>query len=569
MVVNKKIIFLAILFVGLLTISTPSAADNSTDDMINSDSDTLDLTASDGALSATQQYSLSATPGNYKELSDLIEKTKKNGILKLNKDYKYDESFTSNGITISKPITIDGNGHTIDGNDLARAFNVTANQVALKNIKFKNCFNGNDDGAYGGAVYWHGGDGLLAGYQFSNSRAVALNGTSYGGAVYWRGYDGKIANCDFNDCYSRQNTSSNPDNYVCGGAVYWWVTDGAIENSRFTNCSVNAYATSEGGAVYWLDYNDVLKNCQFTNCLATSNCTANGAAVYWDGESGLIENCRFSGNSKEKENGVVYISGDDMTVESSYFFDNARNDLYWTGQSAHVHNSVLYKLTDCDPIYSKTYNVYANYNWWGNTNSDYNKKLHTPSRVSFDRWFYLTVSTDKDSLLVGETAKINIKLNNLYSNGKTAKYKDCKLPYVTFTVTGKGFTKHINVSKGSGAYKFVAKSSARDPVTVQFDKHVKSFKYITLKVTKKLKSKSKKKIVNLIVKDGSGPIKKVKVTLKVKGKYFKGKTNSKGLVKFDMSKKLKKARKYKASIKIKKSKLCNKVYKKVKIVVKK
>ena len=90
-----------------------------------------------------------------------------------------------------------------------------------------------------------------------------------------------------------------------------------------------------------------------------------------------------------------------------------------------------------------------------------------------------------------------------------------------------------------------------------------------VKVTKTFKKKSKKKIVKVTVKDGVGPIKKVKVTLKVKGKTYKAKTNKKGLAKFDVSKKLKKTGKYKAQIKIKKSKLYNKVNKKIKITVKK
>lgn len=682
--VNRKIIFFAILFVGLLAISTVSAADNSTDDIINLDSDTLDLAASadsdvvavdsdDDSLSATQEDVLSASQGKYKDLSDLIGKTKENGILKLNKDYKYDESFTRNGITIDKPITIDGNGHTIDGNNLARAFYVTADKVTIKNIQFKNCYMGDDYRALGGSIYWTGGEGLLSNCQFSNSRTVILynyysSSYNYGGAVYWSGYTGKITNCDFKDCYSTYDNQLSRNNYAYGGAVYWYGSNGAITNSRFTHCTVNAYTTSNGGAVQWSNSNGVLQNCQFTNCFATSQNTANGAAVSWSGSSGLIENCRFVGNSKEKENGVVYISGDSMDVESSYFFDNAKNYLYWTGRYGQVHNSVLYKMTTYYPVYSSNYNVDANYNWWGNTNLDFDKKLNSVSRVIVDNWLYLTASTNKNSLFVGETANININLNNLYSNDGTTQYKNSKLPYVTFTVTDESFTNYVSVNKGSATYTYVAKSVPMDPVIVQFDTHVNIFKYTVkkvgtklispqvntvynsgkyivatlkdaynrpistatvgitiagkthmlstnflgqvkvslngikpkkytakvqfvgdknyyasslntkviikkatpkLKVTKKFKSKSKKKLVKVTVKDGAGPIKKVKVTLKVKGKTYKAKTNKKGLAKFDVSKKLKKAGKYKASIKIKKSKLYNKVNKKVKIVVKK
>ena len=95
---NKKIIFLAILFVGILAISTASAADNSTNDIIHSEQNAVDLAISDDSdiiavdnneevLSATQEDTLSASQGSFKELSDLIDKTKEKGIIKLKKDY--------------------------------------------------------------------------------------------------------------------------------------------------------------------------------------------------------------------------------------------------------------------------------------------------------------------------------------------------------------------------------------------------------------------------------------------------------------------------------------------------
>lgn len=685
MVYNKKIIFFAILLVSIFVVSTVSAADNSTNDIINSEQNTVDLAISDDSdviavdndvevISATQEDTLSASQGSYKDLSDLIEKTKENGILKLKKDYKYDDSFSKNGITINKAITIDGNGHYIDGNNLARAFYITGKNVVIKNIVFKNCFIGNNYDVYGGSIYWYGNNGILDYCTFLNSRSVTPNNNyqnfdhySYGGAVYWRGNDGKLTNCDFRDCYSSYNDQTNYKNSIRGGAVYWYGSSGVITNSRFTHCIANAYTISDGGAVYWSGYDGKLKNCEFTNCFSTSKNTANGAAISWAGNNGLIDSCRFVGNS-EKENGVVYISGDNMDVESSYFFDNAVNYLYWTGQYGQVHNSVLYKMTSYYPVYSKTYSVDANYNWWGNTNLDYNKKLNSVTKVNVNNWLYFTANTNKNSLFVGETANININLNNLYSNGETSQYSNSKLPSVTFTVTDESFTNYISINKGYGTYTYVAKSVPMDPVIVQFDTHVNIFKYnvkkvsskiissqintvynsgkyivatlkdaynrpisgtivgITiagkthllttdyrgqvkvslkgikpkkytakiqfvgdknyypsslstkviikkatpkLKVSKTFKSKSKKKIVKVTVKDGVGPIKKVKVTLKVKGKTYKGKTNNKGLVKFDVSKKLKKAGKYNAKINIKKSKLYNKVNKKIKIVVKK
>ena len=705
MVFNRKIIFFAIFFVSLLAISTVNAADNITDDIIgyeqNPDVFTVDNV--DDELSVTNEDTLSASPGKYQDLANLIDKTKENGILKLKKDYKYENSFSNNGISIDKAITIDGNGHYIDGNNLARAFVVSSRNVTIKNLVFKNCYNGNSYDSNGGSIYWSGYNGYLTNCKFINSRTVSSYKSnvnyaySEGGAVYWSGNNGKITNCDFNDCYCSYDKEKSSDGYSRGGAVYWSGSAGVISNSQFRNCFAdssycsyggsvyfsstdaiisnslfyNSFTKSNtysyGGAIYWSYSGGILRNSQFNHCFATASYyTPCGAAVYWGGSSGLIDGCRFVENSQD-ENGVVYISGNYMDVESSYFCDNAKNDLYWTGSGGKVHNSVLYSKTNYYPVYSKSYSVDANYNWWGNTNLDYNKKLYSPSNVAFSNWLYLTASTSKSSLFVGESANIYINLNNLYA-GSSSKYTNSKLPAVTFTVTEENFINYCTIYNGYGVYRYVAKSVPMDPVIVQFDTHVNIFKYnvkkvstkiiapqvktvynsgkylrITLKdkynnrvsgtivgvkfagkthllttkylgqvkvslkglkpkkysakiqfvgdknyyasssstkviikkanpkvkVTKTFKSKSKKKIVKITLKDGIGPIKKTKVKFKLKGKTYKGKTNKKGVVKFDVSKKLKKIGKYKAVIKVKKSKFYNKVNKKVKISVKK
>ena len=711
LVLNKKIIFFAIFFVSLLAFSTVSAADNLTDDMVNSEqsiddelginenSDVVSVDSDDNELSLTQDDTLSASKGSFKELSNLIKKTGEKKVLKLKKDYKYDSSYSDTGIVIDNPITIDGNGHTIDGDNQARAFYVTGNDVTIKNVIFKNCYLAGSSSALGGSIRWFGSNGHLTNCVFSNSKTVVSgnNANSNGGAVYWSGSDGRLTNCAFNDCYSSYNKNNYNYNYNSGGAVFWAGNSGVISNSRFTNCIVDAYSNSYGGAVYCSGYNcdiinsrftscrasarsyayggavywdnsyGILRNCQFSGCFATGNSGSYGAAVYWEQSHGLIDCCSFIGNS-ENENGVVYIYGDYMDVESSTFMDNAVNNLYWTGSNGEVHNSILYSKTTYYPIYSANSNVNANYNWWGNTILDYKVKKYSLSRITNNNWLYLTVTTDKNSLSVGESANININLNNLYGNGGTSQYSNSKLGAITFTITDESFTNYFTVKNGFGTYRYVAKSVPMDPVVVQFDTHVTILKYnvkkvstkiiapqvktvynsgqflkITLKdkynnlvsgtivgvklngktlllttdylgqininlngfkpkkysvkiqfvgdknylssfastkiiikkatpkfkITKTFKKKSKKKIVKITLRDGIGPIKKIKVSLKLKGKTYKAKTNSKGVVKFNVAKKLKKAGKYNAVLKVSKTKVYNPIKKKIKIKVKK
>jgi len=87
------------------------------------------------------------------------------------------------------------------------------------------------------------------------------------------------------------------------------------------------------------------------------------------------------------------------------------------------------------------------------------------------------------------------------------------------------------------------------------------------KKTFKAKTKTKKYAITL--KDNTGKaMKKVKVTLKVKGKTYKAKTNNKGKATFKI-KNLKKKGKYTAVIKYTGDKNYNKITKKVKLTVKK
>ena len=78
----------------------------------------------------------------FEDLSDRIVNTPEGGILVLDRDYTYTGG-PNKGILINKTITIDGNGHTINGNHTSRMFNISADNVIIKNITF---INGNADG---------------------------------------------------------------------------------------------------------------------------------------------------------------------------------------------------------------------------------------------------------------------------------------------------------------------------------------------------------------------------------------------------------------------------------------
>lgn len=74
---------------------------------------------------------LTAADGTF---TDLYNKVKNGGTVTLDRNYVYTASTDSayvNGITISATTTINGNGFTINGNNVARIFQITGSNVVL------------------------------------------------------------------------------------------------------------------------------------------------------------------------------------------------------------------------------------------------------------------------------------------------------------------------------------------------------------------------------------------------------------------------------------------------------
>ncbi|WP_405297904.1 hypothetical protein [Methanobrevibacter sp.] len=152
---------------------------------------------------------------------------------------------------------------------------------------------------------------------------------------------------------------------------------------------------------------------------------------------------------------------------------------------------------------------------------------------------------------------------------------------VTIVFNGKTTTATTN-DKGEITYKAVAAKAGSYAMTLKFDGdsfYAAATATATIKVNKEatkltakkktFKAKVKTKKYAVTLKDSKGKaIKKVKLTLKVKGKTYKATTNAKGKATFKI-KNLKKKGKYTAKVNFAGNDLYNKVAKSVKITVKK
>ena len=191
------------------------------------------VSATDDNMTDTAEEVLSAEPTedlevsqpeDFSELVGLIKNTSSGKTLTLEKDYINDGTYT-NGILISKKMTIDGQGHTLDANSKSNVFRISNSQVTLKNINFINSYSEDYSAVYGNCI---------------------------------------VINCTFTDCTTGKN----------GGALY----NGTAYNSSFINCKATygkiynkdkyprniPVPSCEGGAIY----NGDAYNCYFEGCYA-------------------------------------------------------------------------------------------------------------------------------------------------------------------------------------------------------------------------------------------------------------------------------------------------------------
>ena len=159
--------------------------------------------------------------GTYTDLHEMINAT--TTTLGLPYDITYNEAVDADnfnaGVVIDKAITIDGNGHTISGNNAYRIFDITAGNVVLTNVTLT---KGN--ATYGGAIYVDNGGNLTTNAIFTNNNAD--NGA---------------------DIYTNGNLIVNQAKFDDDDAVYIDALGNAtISNSLFTSdklYAINNYGT--------------------------------------------------------------------------------------------------------------------------------------------------------------------------------------------------------------------------------------------------------------------------------------------------------------------------------------
>ena len=287
-----------------------------------------------------------------------------NGVLDLTYNFTYNEAIDGEGliegVVISNPITINGNGFTISGNNKARILKINANaETTLNDINFVKGYI-NKTNTNGGAINT-ASVLTVNGCNFSDNFVTGSPSVS-GGAIYSNSANLTILNSKFNNNTAKQGaainhyaykganltivnssfTNNNVTGVNYGGAVYY-VGSGttgrvvSISGSKFINNTASPSNNAPGSGALYLNapYNVIITDSEFIG-----NNGTNGGAIYYSfGAKNVISNltvdgCNFTNNSATGNGEAIYfyIGGNrgniSADIKGSKFTNNGAADEY-------------------------------------------------------------------------------------------------------------------------------------------------------------------------------------------------------------------------------------------------
>lgn len=321
----KKSLLIIFLIICLFSIASVSAADDTAMELKESNSigdsnalsasmeedinEDINAEAAKNALGSSQEEILTAADeddGTFTALQKKIDNAKDGDTITLDRDYTYDEGFGKRGIQIKKDLTINGNGHTLNGLSQSRIILVKFglienNKVVLDNIKF---INGNTN-LYGGAIFNYG-ELTVKNCVFTNNYAKYC-----GGAI------NSVGHLNLKYSAFTKNTAGGD-----GGAVFTFSIENPVEHFK----KIYADRTPEGDMEFV--FNDTLsislsygkdnvRNCTFTSNIAKGR---GGGAIY--GFTHLdINSSTFNSNQAGEHGGAIF-ANKNLNLKNSKFTGN-------------------------------------------------------------------------------------------------------------------------------------------------------------------------------------------------------------------------------------------------------
>lgn len=298
----KSVVIMLLFLCVIISLVNVSASEDVNDTISDYNTDIKSISDNAEILSSNEK--------TIEELDGEIQNATSEATVKLQNDYYISNETKISGIDIYKNITIDGQGHVMDGNlsNMDYLFRIHASNVVLKNIRFTNLESIHSYNT----IEWIGDNGKLINCTFINNYAYN------GGAIDWTGLKGQIINCTFISNIAEK-----------GGALYCYGHNAIINNSRFIG-----NIASKGGAICILGRNVWINNCSFEN-----NTADDGGAIYWDNIYGNLSKSTFT-NNRAENGGAIYTSSFESNITSCDFNNNIAGDtagaVYWSANGGNI-----------------------------------------------------------------------------------------------------------------------------------------------------------------------------------------------------------------------------------------
>ena len=365
----------------IMSVGAVCAAENITDDAICDDSKELletvqeDITTDDSAdiLETTQNDIYTASDDSFTNLTDEINSK---DVVDLTHDYKFNnETDDKSGIVIGKDnFVLNGNGRTIDGKNLSRIFNITANNVTINDLIL---INGNAE--KGGAIYTTGSLTLsnvtfIDNYAFKQGAAVGLYenvtikcdnsrfidnyAVEKGSAIYLDKGELDLSNTNMTSKWvsksaqitAYKNAIIHIQNAIFADtistyspALYVQRSNVSIINSKFNNLKADITA----GAISLKECSEVyIENCEFTNVTSSKNGGAINADIWGDlGVNGNVTIIDTIFKDTSSEFGGAYLQlGGNLFINNTLFTNNHAR---YNGGSLYL-SYVTSNITNCN-----------------------------------------------------------------------------------------------------------------------------------------------------------------------------------------------------------------------------